>query len=100
MILDQFCNPVTVDYNGFNITWNETQSGIIVEAPCTGDRLNGLYIYINEIIVILSSVHDTGTIRRRCVIDDTWEEFFECFREENRRLLDQVIIYKYLVSLN
>ena len=39
--LDQFCNPVTVDYNGFNITWNETQSGITVEAPCTRDGLNG-----------------------------------------------------------
>ena len=39
--LVQFCNPVTVDYNGFNITWNETQSGITVETLCTGDGLNG-----------------------------------------------------------
>ena len=39
--LDQFCNPVTVHYNGFNITWNKTQSGITVETLCTGDGLNG-----------------------------------------------------------
>ena len=34
----------------------------------------------------------TGIIRRRCIIDDMWEEFFECFREETGMLLDQVII--------
>ena len=37
----QFCNPVTVKYSGFNITWNKTQVGITVEAPCTGHGLNG-----------------------------------------------------------
>ena len=41
--LVQFCNPVTVDYNGFTITWNEIQSGITVtvETLCTVDGLNG-----------------------------------------------------------
>ena len=33
-----------------------------------------------------------GTVRRRCIGSDQWEEFFECFREEIRILLDQVII--------
>ena len=41
VILDQHCPSVTVDYTGFSITWNETFSGVIVEAPCTGDNLNG-----------------------------------------------------------
>ena len=36
-----FCNPVTVMYTGFNITWNETQVGDTVEASCTGDDLAG-----------------------------------------------------------
>ena len=40
-ITDQLCNSVTVNYNGFNITWNETQVGITVEASCTGHGLNG-----------------------------------------------------------
>ena len=41
-ILDQqFCDPVTVNYSGFNITWNATQVGITVEVPCTGHGLNG-----------------------------------------------------------
>ena len=39
--LDQLCDPVTVDYTGFSITWNETQAGITAEAPCTGHGLNG-----------------------------------------------------------
>ena len=34
----------------------------------------------------------TGSIRRRCIIDDLWEEFIEWFREETRILFDQVII--------
>ena len=34
----------------------------------------------------------TGSVRRRCIIDDLWEEFIECFREETRILFDQVII--------
>jgi len=38
---DQFCQPVTVSYNGFNVTWNETLVGVTVEAPCTGPGLNG-----------------------------------------------------------
>ena len=41
MLGGQFCNPVTVSYGGFNITWNGTQSGITVEAPCTGHGLDG-----------------------------------------------------------
>ena len=43
MLLDRYCNPATVDYGGFNITWNETQSGNIIEAPCTGQGLNGQF---------------------------------------------------------
>lgn len=39
--VDRFCNPVIVNYSGFNVTWNETQAGITVEAPCTGHGLNG-----------------------------------------------------------
>ena len=39
--LERFCNPVTVSYNGFNITWNETQVGVTVAAACTGPGLNG-----------------------------------------------------------
>lgn len=33
-----------------------------------------------------------GTVRRRCVRDDQWEEFFECFKEETAMLLHQVFI--------
>ena len=33
-----------------------------------------------------------GIVRRRCIGIDQWEEFFECFREETRILLDQVTI--------
>ena len=29
------------EYRGFNITWNETVSGITVEAPCAGVGLSG-----------------------------------------------------------
>ena len=39
--VDQYCNPVIANYSGFNVTWNETQAGITVEAPCTGHGLNG-----------------------------------------------------------
>ena len=35
------CYPVTVNYIEFIITWNETSSGVTVEAPCTGTNLNG-----------------------------------------------------------
>ena len=41
VLLDQFCPSVTVNYTGFSITWNETLAGVTVEAPCTGDDLNG-----------------------------------------------------------
>ena len=30
-----------MSYDGFNITWNKTQIGITVEAPCTGQGLDG-----------------------------------------------------------
>ena len=40
---DQFCNPVTVNYTGFNVTWNETLVGRTVEVPCSGPGLNGNY---------------------------------------------------------
>ena len=36
-----------------------------------------------------------GTVRRRCIGSDQWEEFFDCFREETRKLLDQVIIAEH-----
>ena len=41
ILLDQYCNPVKVEYSGFSITWNATLAGITVEAPCTGPGLNG-----------------------------------------------------------
>ena len=40
--IDQLCNPVTVNYTRFNVTWNETLVGVTVEAPCTGHGLNGV----------------------------------------------------------
>ena len=39
--VDQLCNPVTAGYNGFNITWNKTQSGLTLEAPCAAQGLGG-----------------------------------------------------------
>ena len=33
----------------------------------------------------------TGTISRRCIMDDLWVELFECFREETRMLFNQVM---------
>ena len=33
----------------------------------------------------------TGTVWRRCIRNDVWEEFFGCFREEIGMLLEQVI---------
>ena len=44
-------------------------------------------------------VRITGTVQRRCKGDDLWEEFFECFREETRKLLDQVIITPQVVAI-
>ena len=41
ILLDQSCPTVTVEYTGFSITWNKTLVGATVEAPCTGDNLNG-----------------------------------------------------------
>ena len=41
VLLGQSCPSVTVDYGGFSITWNETLAGVTVEAPCTGDGLDG-----------------------------------------------------------
>ena len=49
-ILDQSCNPVTISYNGFNVTWNKTQVGVTAVAPCTGAGLSGkLQQQINRI---------------------------------------------------
>ena len=45
ILLDQSCPSVTVTYTGFSITWNKTLAGVTVEAPCTGDDLNGKAIY-------------------------------------------------------
>ena len=53
ILLDQSCNPVTVNYDGFDITWNETLVGVTVEAPCTGHRLNGQLHYLNKYYVII-----------------------------------------------
>lgn len=40
-----------------------------------------------------------GIVRRRCIGDDDWEEFFECFRDEIKSLLDQVIfLTDYLLA--
>ena len=62
-MLDQSCSSVTVEYTGFSITWNETTSGVTVEAPCTGDNLNGkicnygLIICKCDIYVCMSILH-------------------------------------------
>ena len=40
-MVDKTCSSVTVAYTGFSIMWNETLAGVTVEAPCTGDNLNG-----------------------------------------------------------
>ncbi|XP_065909246.1 uncharacterized protein [Dysidea avara] len=71
LTLNQFCNPVTVNYTGFNVTWNETLVGVTVEAPCTAPGLN-------------------GTIQRRCKGQSKWEEFNECFNIQVEELLEQV----------
>ena len=55
--------------------------------------------YINKICVTANSLivyYVVGIVRRRCIRDDLWEEFFECFREETRMLLDQVNIAEFL----
>ena len=53
-----------------------------------------VYMVICSYLCILycSVTYITGSVRRRCIIDDLWEEFIECFREETRILFDQVII--------
>ena len=38
----------------------------------------------------IDTPHVTGIVRRRCIMDDLWEEFIECFREETSMLFDQV----------
>ena len=34
-----------------------------------------------------------GTVSRRCIIDDEWDETVNCFREQTGILLDKVVIY-------
>ena len=48
ILLDQSCNPVTINYDGFDITWNKTLVGVTVETPCTGPRLNGQLHYLSK----------------------------------------------------
>ena len=47
---------------------------------------------IITIIVPLCCV--IGIVHRRCIGSNQWEEFFECYKDETRMLLDQVIIAK------
>ena len=94
--LDQYCDAVTVNYSGFNITWNATLVGITVEAHCTGYGLNGQlmkqFVHGHQLTCVSLTFMWLGTIRRRCIGSDQWEEYFECFREETRMLLDQVTL--------
>ena len=41
VLLDQSCQSVMVNYQGFKITWNDTLAGTTVEVPCAGTGLNG-----------------------------------------------------------
>ena len=61
-----------------------------------------LYMQVYMIIYVCSYaclyhllVCITGNVRRRCIMDELWEEFIECFREETRMLFDQVNEYCY-----
>ena len=63
--MDHYCNQVTVEYSGFDITWNETISGRTKEALCTGPGLNGDYctyvchcllVYLYVITVLIQHV--------------------------------------------
>ena len=90
-LLDRYCNPITVPYTGFSVIWNETLVGSTVEAPCTGRGLNGLF-NSKENTITINVYYIVGTVRRRCLGDDQWEEFFECFKEETAMLLHQVFI--------
>ena len=57
LLLEQYCDPVTVSYDGFNITWNETLVGITVVAPCTGPGLSGqLHLHESRCISIYISI--------------------------------------------
>ena len=56
-MLDQSCPSVTVNYTGFSITWNETLAGVTVEAPCTGDNLNGSLLSTIPVIYIYTHLH-------------------------------------------
>ena len=58
VLLDQSCPSVTVNYGGFSITWNETLAGVTVEAPCTGDDLDGK---ANYFIVSIKLLHEFYT---------------------------------------
>ena len=41
ILVDQSCQSVTISYQEFNITWNDTLAGDTVEAPCMGHGLSG-----------------------------------------------------------
>ena len=48
--VDQFCDQSNENYPGnFYITWNKTNSGVTVEAPCDSPKLKG-FILIYKII--------------------------------------------------
>ena len=96
---ERFCNPVTVSYTGFTITWNKTRAGVTVEAPCTGPGLNGQlqqYRKTDDIRITINLqliYYVIGNVSRRCIIDDEWDETFNCFREQTGILLDKVMMY-------
>ena len=56
-MLDKSCPSVTVNYTGFSITWNETLAGVTVEAPCTGDNLNGTSLSTIPVIYVYIHIH-------------------------------------------
>ena len=52
-LLDQYCQSVMVNYQGFNVIWNDTLSGVTVESPCVGvglDGQSGRVAYINSLV--------------------------------------------------
>ena len=48
--------------------------------------------YIGIMHILMCTI---GNVRRRCIMDNIWEEYIECFREETRILFDQVTEYNY-----
>ena len=42
--------------------------------------------------MFLNTYYVTGIVWRRCIIDNLWEEFIECFREETKMLFNQVTL--------